>query len=818
MTAVLRTGSRSIARPAGALALLALAIAALLSVGVRPAAAVEPTNLRDQLTDGANVLSAAEEAEVRGALTKLQDATDVQLWVWYTTTTNGQDIVDFAAQTAQMSSLGGTDLLLVIALDDRAYGFSSPEGFPLSDPEIEQLLSRELEPGLRTEDYAGAIVSVATALEAELNATPAPVVTEKPTAVPSGGGSTDGQNGGGGGLGTLLMVVIIVALVAGIGWFFFVRRRFGAAVGVPGGGPGGAAAPGTPADPLAGMSDKDLNAEANRLLLATDDAVRDSEQELGFAQAQFGEAAAAPFATAINAAKEDLRTAFHVRQQLDDATPEDKPTRRRMLTDLIGRCRAAQDRLDKEAGRFEELRAFEKEAPTVLAGLPATAAAVEARLPAVETTMAHLTDYADTAWEAVAPNLDEARGRIAAARAAVTEGEAATAAGDGPKVAAAARVGQEALAQAGAFLDAIERLSAELDQARDKVTAEITDAEADLARARTAAASATAGGDPGLPARLAEADTLLADARREIGVPKPDVAAAYAKARRANEIADEALAGIRTAAEQQAALAARLDTSIRGAQATLTRASDYVATHRGGVGGEARTRLAEAKRHLDQAVAAGAADPAAGIREAEQASRMANEALSLAQRDYGGWDDPWRGGGGGRGGPSGGGGGGGDVAAAIIGGIIGGMLSGGGRGGGGFGGFPGGGGGWGGGGGSIGVVVVVADAVEVAAAGEHGSTMIGGGVALPADRRDGSRTGCGADVRRRNDTEGTLHGTDLDPRPHGPAGASQHQRDPRLRRGPREDAEPDGRRLHQQHPRGRGGGRPDDRQPAAPGG
>jgi hypothetical protein len=488
------------------------------------------------------------------------------------------------------------------------------------------------------------------------------------------------------------MVVVVVALVAGTGWFFFVRRRFGAAVGVPGGGPAGAGAPGAPADPLASMSDKDLNAEANRLLLATDDAVRDSEQELGFAQAQFGEAAATPFAAAIAAAKEDLRAAFQLRQQLDDATPEDKPTRRRMLVDLVGRCHVAQDRLDKEADRFEELRAFEKEAPAILAGLPAAAGEVEARLPSVEATMAHLQDYADASWEAVAPNLDEARGRISASRAAIAEGASAATAGDGARVAAAARVGQEAIAQAGAFLDAVEHLAAELDQARDRVTAEITDAEADLARAR--AASSAAPGDPGVAEPLAEVDALLTAARADIGHPKPDVGAAYAKARKANETVDQVLAGIRTAAEQRAALAARLDTSIRGAQATLTRASDYVTNHRGGVGQEARTRLAEAQRHLEQAVAQGAADPAAGVREAEQSARLANEALSLAQRDYGGWDDPWRGGRGGPGG-GGGGGGGGDIAAAIIGGIIGGMLAGGGRGGGGF---PGGGGGWGGGG------------------------------------------------------------------------------------------------------------------------
>ena len=101
------------------------------------------------------MLSASEEASVRDSLDALQRDTDVQLWVWYTTTTEGQGIEDFAAETADLSSLGGTDLLLVIAVDDRAYGFSSPPGFPLSDPEIEQLLSRELEPGLRDEDYAG---------------------------------------------------------------------------------------------------------------------------------------------------------------------------------------------------------------------------------------------------------------------------------------------------------------------------------------------------------------------------------------------------------------------------------------------------------------------------------------------------------------------------------------------------------------------------------------------------------------------------------------------------------------------------------------
>jgi len=626
---------------AASLAVLALALLPARLATPDRALAANPVNLRDQLTDDVSALSASGERDVTAALTSLLEGSGVQLWVWFTDTTGGMTAPDFAAATAEKSSLGGTDLLLVLAMSDGAYGYSRPDGFALSDAELERLLSNQIEPSLRAGDNAGAIVKLAGALGEAVSgsgATGAPKPTDAPGATTTPLPPGPPAQGGGAGLGTGIMIIVIVGIIGLAGWFFVVRRRYGDGETQPAGA-------GAPVDPLTTMSDKDLNGEANRRLLATDDAVRDSEQELGFAEAQFGEAAAAPFREAIASAKDDLRAAFKIRQQLDDATPEDRPTRRGMLVDLVGRCRAAQARLDAETARFEELRAFEREAPGVLAALPAAIDAVEARFPTVEATMAHLQEYADASWQAVATNLTEARARAEAARAAVTQGEAASAAGDGPKTAVAARLGQEAVANAGAFLDAIEHLSAELDQARDRVNAEIAAAEADLARARGAAGTAPA--DPQIPARLTEAGTLLADARRDIDHPKPDVAAAYDKARRANEIADGVLAGIRTAAEQRAALTARLETSIRGAQATVTRASDYVANHRGGVGGEARTRVAEAARHLDAAVASGATDPAAGIQEAETAARLANEALSLAQHDYDGWDDPWRGGRGG---------------------------------------------------------------------------------------------------------------------------------------------------------------------------
>ncbi len=665
---------------------VAAALLGLLAVA-QPAAAADPRNLRDQLTDDVGALDSGGRAEVSAALDRLTQQAGAQLWVWFTDTTGSRTAPELAAQTATRSSLGGTDILLVIALNDRAYGYSRPDAFPLSDAELERLLSSSLEPGLSAKDYPGAIVAFAGALGQALTAGPVPTGSV-PTAgpVPTTRPAEGDSQGGGFGLGTLLAVIVVVGIVAAVGWWLLYRRSARPGAPIPG-------TPGAPADEFASMSDGQLNEEANRLLVASDDAVRDSDQELGFAEAEFGEADAAPFRQAIAAARDDLRAAFQVRQQLDDSTPEDRPTRRRMLGELIGACRRAQGRLDAETERFEQLRAFERQAPEILTRLPADSTALEARVAPAERTMAHLRDYADDSWQAVATNVDEARTRLAAVRAAVTDGEAARTAGDSRRLAAATKAGQDALGQAGAFLDGIERLAKELDEARDRVAAELADAEADLAQAKAAAGSGSA--DPALAGRLAEAEALLAQARTDLAPPKPDVASAYRQAHQANEIADTVLATIRTAQEQTARLAARLDTSIRSAQATLTRASDYVSTRRGGVGGEARTRLAEASRHLDQAVAAGASDPATGVREAEEASRLANEALAIAQRDYDGWDDPWRG----RGGR---GGGGSDIAAAVIGGIIGGMLSGG-RGGG----FPGGGGGgfgggWGGGGGGFG--------------------------------------------------------------------------------------------------------------------
>jgi len=686
-----------------------VALACLLSV-VSTVLGASPHRLAGPITDDVDALG-GNTSEAQASLDRLQKETGAQLWVWYTDTLDGQDTSDFATEAAKLSGLGTTDILLVIALDDRAYGWWKGDNVALADSELDQVLSEDLEPALRSSDYVGAITATVDGLLTAMSGGPAPGTVEPPpdttqipgvTAAPPPNGTSNGSSSGSP-LGSIAFVALIIGLAILAGWWFFNARGRRTAGGIA------AADPNDPNSDLAALKPDQLNELANRILVETDDAIRDSEQELGFAQAQFGDEAAKPFIAAIAAARDDLKGAFTIRQQLDDATPEDAPTEQKMLRDIVIACRTAQGRLQAETDRFAELRALEKEAPDILSKLPAEADRLEARLPASQATLTALSAYADANWEPVAANVDNARTRIAAVREAVDQGTKALGTGATGVAAHAARLGEDGLAQGAAFLDAIDRLAEQLEDARSKVDAEIAAAQADLAKAKAAA-----GADPtaDAAAKLGEADRLLTEARTALDPPKPDVIGAYEKARRANEIADGVAKDIRTAQEQRAREAARLSAGLQAAQVAVTRAADYVGGHRGGIGTEARTRLTEAARHLDQAVALAPTDRTGALAEADQATRLAAEAQALAERDYGGWDDPFRGGRPG-GGSGGGGGGGSDIAGAILGGIIGGILSGGGRGGGfgggmggggggGFGGFGGGGGGFGGFGGSSG--------------------------------------------------------------------------------------------------------------------
>src|SRR5690606_2266047 len=112
-----------------------------------------------EITDPDGVLGDRTDA-VQGALDRLADDTDLQLFVVYVSTLDGMDGVDWANATANASGLGVDDLLLAVGTEDRRYGLSYDNNVSLTDAELDRVAAA-VEDELRDDDWAGAAIAAA---------------------------------------------------------------------------------------------------------------------------------------------------------------------------------------------------------------------------------------------------------------------------------------------------------------------------------------------------------------------------------------------------------------------------------------------------------------------------------------------------------------------------------------------------------------------------------------------------------------------------------------------------------------------------------
>jgi uncharacterized membrane protein YgcG len=673
---------RSLIRP--------LLLAAGLLLLLAPSAMAASIALSSQIEDSVGVIGTGQ-SEVQQAFDNLQSNQHVRMWLVIVSSTSGVTAEDLAHSTFDGNGLGAGNMVLLIAVNDHAWGYWD-QATGLSTSTLDSLMASEMKPRFQVGDYAGGVASFAKALDSKMGGG----IVAKPTDAGTPGGSTSNSLDTSW-VGTVAWVLLLMILIGGgfvllLLWYRSWRNGKLSA---------------EERDKQTG----EMARQANKLLVDTDDALHDATQEVGFAEAEFDESDVKPYRDAVAAAQDQLKAAFAIKQQLDDSTPEDQPTKIRMYQEIIGRCQAASAGVDEQGKRLAALRDLEKSAPDALAALPKTIDKLQERLPSIKSAIAALSAYAPSSWEAVKGNPEEADKRGHFAETQIEKGKAALAATTPDKAAAAraARAAQEAVAQANQLLDAVEQLATALGQAAGQLQSEMADAESDLV-----AAQAAAKGAAGTPwagqstAALTRAESLLKDARKGAGAAAPDPIAALKAVQAAHASIDQILTGIRDAQAQAARASYAYQSSQQMAAASIEQAKAYVATRPDGIGAQARTRLAGAEQHLATAEGLAATDLNGATVEATTAHQMADEARNLAQQDFTSFDQR-----GGRGGyrtpptgydqPP-------DVGAAfggaILGSILGGMLGGGGRrGGGGFGGTPwGSGGGWtgGGGGSSIG--------------------------------------------------------------------------------------------------------------------
>ncbi|MEU8760419.1 TPM domain-containing protein [Streptomyces sp. NPDC048659] len=677
-------------------ALLAVLVAVwwLVVPAVPGARADDPVALsrEGQITDRVGALGDRRPEVVR-ALDGLYEARRVQLFVVYVRDFSGRQGQEWADATAERNGLGRDDVLLAVATHDRRYGYSVDPGSRFTEAQLDDVARTAIEPALRQNDWAGAAIGAANGYTAVLAGQPVPVPSLTPGPADPGA-AADGSSSA----TDLILPVVLVGGAGAVAAYAYTRRRRKGAPRTP---PPAGQGWGAPKEP-AGPSLAELDGRARQALVATDDAVRTSTEELGFASAQFGDEAAEPFTAAVRYAEGELTAAFRLRQRLDDAFPEDDATRRSMLEEILRRCADANARLDAESADFDRLRALESDAPRALAAVEAAFREQTGRMGTAEAALAAMrARYTESAAAPVSGDVEQAKDRLVFATSTVNRARQLLDTGDNGAAAVQIRAAEGAVDQAARLIEAVDRRAKELAEAVGGLPGALAETEADLADARGLLAG-TAGDVPtaDLRGRIGRAESVLAEVRAAMDSGRYDPIEALRRIEAADAALDEALEGARERESGTRRARALLDQALLTARSAVGAAGDYVTTHRGAVGAEARTRLAEAGRRLDAAAGLAAGDPQAALAEARRADALARQAQELAERDVRAYGNP-DGFGGGRGGPGGPpGAAGGGLGGAVLGGIILGGLFGGGRGGGpgGFGGGSGGGRGAGGGG------------------------------------------------------------------------------------------------------------------------
>ncbi|MBO0901221.1 TPM domain-containing protein [Cellulomonas sp. zg-ZUI222] len=644
--------------------------AVVLVAGAGGAAAEAPFDLRGEtVVDPAGVLD--DVPAVQDAVDEVRTETPYRLTVVYVDTFDGLSPDTWVQRTAEASGLGSSDAVLAVAVDDREYRLAPRSLGSLSSSQLDRVAD-DVKSDLASEDWDGAAIAAAEGIVAAANGEP----------VGSGSGASGGSSGGGFTVVLLLGFIAIGAVLL----FTFLRRR-----PQPTGtlrDTAGATRVAGAADEFTALPTAELDRRSASALVALDDALRSSEEELGFAQAQFGEDQTRGFETALVQGKQTLTEAFRLRQTLDDDVPDTEEQVRATSAQILRLCGQVEQQLDEQKDAFDRLRAIEARVDDALAAHDREAQRLRGRVEPARATIATLTArYSPDTLGSVAGNADQAARLLDDVETTIGQGRERSGSGDRAAAVGFARAAEEALAQARTLLDAVDSADADLATAGARLDAGIRSITSDLADAERLAP-----GDPQVVPHAQEARAAV-EAATAARAGTGDPLAALRRLTDAEAAIDAALAPRRDAEERGRRARALLDDTLGRLDSAVRATTDYVSTRRGAVGPQARTRLAEADRLRLRALDQRTTDPETALATAQQGERLAAEAQRLAQIDVENarYDDHDR---------HGGTGGGNDIGGMILGGIlIDSILRGGGRGGGGWGGGGGGfGGGFGGGG------------------------------------------------------------------------------------------------------------------------
>ncbi|WP_454299399.1 hypothetical protein [Salana multivorans] len=426
-------------------------------------------------------------------------------------------------------------------------------------------------------------------------------------------------------------------------------------------------------DEAQAAQDTHLARQAGQALVHADDRIRTASDELAFAEAELGTSLTADLRGALEAVRKHLGEAFQLHQLNHDAIPDTAEELRTRNARIVQLCDWAEDLLDEKTSALAEAVATVRRAPEVTAQVHSEVAALKEQIPGAREAVQRLaTRYADSAIQQISESADEAERLLTFAEHGANVSERRRSARKNEEANLALETATEAVRRARVILAAVEDFEIEALRAESTLAEVVADSRSDIIAARTAPQTSA----------VAAAVTALEEELRSLAPAgsRNDPFAELTRLRAANAALDEAVATARHRAENPLPSLQHVQHALDDADRQLGVARGLIAGHRGWIGADARTRLAEAERlRIDVPALLPAEDTREqALAAARRVAQLAAEALQLAQRDIDasrpdpGWDDDeW--GDRGRGRRRGGGG----FDSDLLGGVIGGLALGG---------------------------------------------------------------------------------------------------------------------------------------------
>ncbi|PAT08292.1 TPM domain-containing protein [Corynebacterium hadale] len=572
--------------------------------------ATAPGKLAQPVTDEAGVLSEAELASVKDAVSKVSQEKHLSLRVVYTSSLGNLTGPQWAEQAAAAN--GANTAVLVVAPDERAYGVFGGNDWTQKDIDAMDAAAYEK---LSAKDWAGVGTAAAEA------------------AISGKGGSGSGGSDGGSGAGWAAGGVGVLALAGG--GAYVASRRNTKKQNAKQLESAKALTPGD-TDSLGRLPTPTLEQVARDALVAADESITQGKEELQVASAEFGAERVRPFTSAMNQATSTLQRAFHTHQKLYDAIPETEPEKRAMLIDIISSCGKAEEALKAKTDEFNAMRGTLMRADEEVNALRARTIDIRARIEPAKATLEELRSrHNEGMLHSIDENVDVAESSLAEAEKQLSEASALAAkpAGQQGALIDVLATATQAVKVADTNLAAIEHAEDNLAKAQHNLPALIKEIEGELREIDQVKDST----QQGARIDVASLDAIAAQAREALSQmgdrAETDPLALYTELTDLDGRIDAELDRAKGVANDQSRALQLFTQQMQVATTQIQSAEDLIRSRGRIIGSHPRSLLAESQRQYAEAHQRRTSDTRGAIDFARAATDTARRAYQAAKDD-----------------------------------------------------------------------------------------------------------------------------------------------------------------------------------------